>query len=162
VTTDRIEKKVLLRASRGRVWRALTDSGEFGSWFGMRFEGPFVPDATMRGVIAATKADAEIAKAMEPVVGIPFVITIERIEPERLFSFRWHPHALDQQVDYSKEPTTLVVFELEDAAGGILLKVTESGFDRVPLSRRKVAFDANEQGWAMQMTLIEKHLARRS
>jgi uncharacterized protein YndB with AHSA1/START domain len=157
--SDRIEKKVFLRASRGRVWRALTESGEFGNWFGIRFEGPFVSGATMRGVITGTKVDAEIAKAMEPMVGTPSVITIERMEPERLFSFRWHPHALDHQVDYTKEPTTLVVFELEEAPGGTLLKVTESGFDLVPPNRRKVAFDANEQGWAAQMTLIGKHLA---
>lgn len=157
--TDRIDKKVLLRAPRARVWKALTDSQEFGQWFGVKFDGPFRPGAPASGVIVPTKADPGVAKMQDPYSGMKFDITIDRIEPERLFSFRWHPFAIDPAVDYSKEPTTLVVFTLDDAKDGTLLTVTESGFDRVPLARRTQAFTANEQGWALQMTLIEKHLS---
>jgi uncharacterized protein YndB with AHSA1/START domain len=160
MTPDRIEKQITLRASPHRVWRALTDSSEFGSWFGISFEAPFTPGATVHGVISGTKADAAIAKSMEAMVGLPCVITIEQIEPEKRFSFRWHPHALDRSVDYSHEPTTLVVFELEEVAGGTLLKITESGFDQIPAHRRKSAFEANEGGWSIQVTLIGKHLER--
>src|SRR6266536_1962748 len=94
-TTDRIEKKVLLRAPRARVWRALTDAEEFGSWFGMKFDGPFSPGAVRRGIIVPTTVDAEVAKAQQPYEGMPFEITIDRIEPERLFAFRWHPNAVE-------------------------------------------------------------------
>jgi uncharacterized protein YndB with AHSA1/START domain len=159
-TTDRIEKKVLLRAPRARVWRALTDAKEFGHWFGMKFDGPFVPGALARGVITPTNVDKAVAKAQQPYEGLPFEITIDRIEPETLFTFRWHPHAVERGVDYSHEPTTLVAFTLEEVADGILLTVTESGFDHIPLARRAQAFSANEQGWTMVVTLIEKHLAQ--
>ena len=160
--TDRIEKKVLLRAPRARVWKAITDSQEFGQWFGVKFDGPFRAGQAISGVIAPTKADAAIAKMQESYAGMRFDITIDRIEPERLFSFRWHPFAIDPKVDYSKEPTTLVEFRLEDAKDGILLTVTESGFDRIPLARRAQAFGANEQGWTLQMTLVEKYLSNAS
>lgn len=156
--TDRIEKKILLRAPRARVWRALADSTEFGTWFGMRFNGPFQPGAVMRGVIVPTTVDAEVAKGQKSHEGLPFEITIEQMEPERLFSFRWHPGAVDPAVDYSVEPTTLVVFSLEEAPGGILLTLTESGFDRIPLERRAKAFASNESGWTMMMTVIEKYV----
>jgi uncharacterized protein YndB with AHSA1/START domain len=134
MNTDRIEKKVLLRAPRNRVWRALADSTEFGAWFGMKFDGPFAPGASMRAAIVPTTVDAEVAKAQKPHEGIPFEIAIERMEPERLFSFRWHPHAIEPGVDYSAEPTTLVAFELEEVEDGIMLTVTESGFDQIPLA----------------------------
>jgi uncharacterized protein YndB with AHSA1/START domain len=160
VTTDRIEKKVLLSAPRTRVWKALTDAEEFGQWFGVRFDGPFAAGKPQRGVIVPTSVDAEVAKAQQPYAGMPFEITVERIEPERVFAFRWHPFAVEPGVDYSHEPTTLIVFTLEDAANGIMLTVTESGFDRIPLERRAKAFAANEGGWAMVMKLIEKHLAQ--
>src|SRR3954447_4154659 len=159
VVSDRIEKKILLRAPRGRVWRALTDAREFGHWFGVKFEGPFAKGALVRGVIVPTAVDDHVANAQKPYEGMPFEITVETIEPERTFAFRWHPFAIEKNVDYSSEPTTLVVFSLEDSAGGILLTVTESGFDRIPLERRAQAFTANEGGWTMVMTLIEKHLA---
>jgi uncharacterized protein YndB with AHSA1/START domain len=160
VTTDRIEKQVLLHAPRARVWRALTNAEEFGSWFGMKLDGPFTPNAVRRGVIVPTTVDAEVAKAQQPYAGAPVEMTIERIEPERLFSFRWHPYAIDRTVDYSKEPTTLITFVLEDAPNGILLKLTESGFDQIPLERRAKAFTANEGGWTMVMKLVEKYLAK--
>lgn len=157
MNTDRIEKKVLLHAPRKRVWRALADSAEFGTWFGMRFDGPFVPGAVLPCTIVPTTVDAEVAEAQKPYEGIQFEITIERMEPERLFSFRWHPGAVEPTVDYSVEPTTLVVFELEEAAGGILLTITESGFDQIPLERRAKAFAQNEGGWSMVVKLIEKY-----
>src|SRR5215475_10085955 len=112
--SDRIEKKILLRAPRARVWRALTDSTEFGHWFGVRFEGSFVKGAMVRGVIVPTAVDAEVAAAQKPYEGTPFEITIETIDPERVFAFRWHPFSIDKNVDYSTEPTTLVAFSLED------------------------------------------------
>ncbi len=158
--TDRIEKKVLLQAPLKRVWRALSDSTEFGTWFGMRFNGPFAPGAVMRGVIVPTTVNAEVASAQKPYEGTAFEITIDRMEPERLFSFRWHPGAIDPGIDYSFEPTTLVVFVLEEVPDGVLLTITESGFDRIPLTRRAKAFTLNEQGWSMVVKLIEEHLAQ--
>jgi uncharacterized protein YndB with AHSA1/START domain len=151
VTTvpDRIEKKRLLRAPRARVWRALTDAREFGKWFGADLAGEFAPGAHVRGRITH--------KGYEHVT---MEITIERMEPERLVSWRWHPYAVQPGVDYSAEPTTLVVFELEEVAGGTMLTVVESGFDRIPLARRAEAFRMNDQGWAGQMTSIEKHVGQ--
>ena len=157
--TDRIEKKVLLRAPRERVWRAISDSRQFGSWFGVEFSDPFVAGTAITGKIVPTTVDAEVAARQKPYEGFRFEFLVDRIEPMRLFSFRWHPFAMDTGVDYSKEPTTLVAFELEEASGGTLLTVTESGFDRIPLERRAKAFAANEGGWTAQMKLIEKYLA---
>src|SRR5262245_51512160 len=128
---DRIEKRILLRPPRARIWRALTDHVEFGEWFGMRCDAPFKPGTAVTGVIVPTAVDAGVAKAQEPYKGMPFELAVEQMEPERLFSFRWHPGAADRNVDYSGEPTTLVTFVLDDAPGGILLNVTESGFDRI-------------------------------
>lgn len=156
---DRIEKTVLLRAPRDRVWRALSDSKQFGSWFGVAFDGPFVAGERVTGRIVPTKVDPEVAKAQEPYSGMAFELTVDRIEPMRLFSFRWHPFAIEPGVDYSREPTTLVVFELAEVPGGTKLDLTESGFEGIPLERRANAFTSNEQGWAAQMTLIEKYLA---
>jgi uncharacterized protein YndB with AHSA1/START domain len=158
--TDRIEKRILLRAPLSRVWRAISDSQEFGSWFGMKVEGSFRAGAPIRATIVPTSVDEEVAKTQKPYEGIALEIHIERLEPERLFSFRWHPGGLDASVDYTKEPTTLVVFELEPEAGGTRLTVTESGFDSLPLARRAKAFAGNEQGWTAQMKLIEKYLAK--
>ncbi|HTS47938.1 MAG TPA: SRPBCC family protein [Bryobacteraceae bacterium] len=159
MNTDRIEKKILLRASRSRVWRALTDSKEFGEWFGVKFDEPFTPNKPLRGTLMPTFVDEEVAKRQKPYEGKQFDIVVAQIEPERLFSFRWHPYAVDPAVDYSSEPTTLIEFVLEDAAGGTMLTVTESGFDAIPIERRAQAFEMNSQGWGMQMRLIEKYLA---
>jgi uncharacterized protein YndB with AHSA1/START domain len=158
-TTDRIEKSIVLRATRARVWRALTDPKEFGDWFGMRFEDPFVPGGRVRGTIVGTTADPEVAKMQETHAGLRFDIVIERIEPQRVFSFRWHPAAVDPAIDYSAEPMTLVEFTLDDAPEGVRLTVAESGFDRIPTSRRAAAFAQNEQGWGIVITLVAKHLA---
>lgn len=157
---DRIEKKILLRAPRKRVWRALADSTEFGAWFGMRFDGPFTAGGRMRGTIVPTTADPEVASAQKPYEGTPFEITIDQMEPERLFSFRWHPGAVEPGIDYSEEPTTLVVFVLEEVLDGVLLTITESGFDRIPPVRRAKAFSQNEKGWSIQVTLIERYLVQ--
>jgi uncharacterized protein YndB with AHSA1/START domain len=162
MNTDHIEKKILLRATLKRVWRALTDSTEFGTWFGLKFDGPFTPGASMRGVIVTTTVNAEVAKAQKEYEGLPFEITIVQMEPERLFSFRWHPHAVERGVDYSAEPTTLIVFTLEELPNGVMLTVTESGFDRIPLARRAKAFSTNEQGWGMIVKLIEEYLVQTS
>jgi uncharacterized protein YndB with AHSA1/START domain len=148
MNTDRIEKKVVLRAPRSRVWRALADAEEFGAWFGMRLEGTFAPGKRIKGRVTVP--------GYEHVTGD---ITVEQIVPERLFSYRWHPYAVDPAVDYSGEPTTLVELRLEEVAGGTQLTVVESGFDRIPPARRAEAFRMNERGWAEQMKNIERHVA---
>jgi uncharacterized protein YndB with AHSA1/START domain len=157
MSTDRIEKKVLLHAPLKRVWSALADSTEFGTWFGMKFEGQFRPGALMRGVIVPTKVNEDVAEAQQEYEGMAVEITIEKMEPERLFSFRWHPYAIEKGVDYAAEPTTLIEFVIEQKEDGVLLTVTESGFDQIPLTRRVKAFTANEQGWGMVLKLIEEY-----
>src|SRR5260370_34104413 len=124
-TTDRTERQILLRARRRRVWRALTDAAEFGTWFGVKVEGTFAPGAHVRGAITHP--------GYEHVV---FDITIERMEPEQLFSWRWHPDPMAPGIDYSAEPTTLVVFQLADGLGRTMLNAEECGLDRDPLARR--------------------------
>jgi len=160
MSTDRIEKTILLRAPLKRVWRALSDSTEFGNWFGMRFNAPFAPGATMTAVIVPTTVNQEVAKMQKPYEGIAFEIKIEQMQPERLFSFRWHPGAVEPGFDYSSEPTTLVVFTLQKVPNGVQLTVTESGFDQIPLARRAKAFSANEGGWTLVIKLIEEYLAK--
>jgi uncharacterized protein YndB with AHSA1/START domain len=158
--TDRIEKQVLLNASRERVWRALSEAEQFGTWFGVRFDGPFVAGERLTGTITPTRVDEEVARMQAPHEGTPFEWVIDRIEPMDRIAFRWHPFGIDRAVDYSSEPMTLIVFELHHAADGILLTVTESGFDKLPPERRAKAFEANEGGWTHQMKLIEQYLAR--
>jgi len=158
MNTDRIEKKILLRAPLERVWRAISDSTEFGSWFGMKFDGPFRPGATVSVTVVGTTVDPEVAKQQAQHAGVTYEITIEKVEPERLFSFRWHPHAIEPGVDYAAEPTTLVAFVLEPVADGVMLTVSESGFDQIPIERRAKAFTANEGGWSIVVKLIEGYL----
>jgi uncharacterized protein YndB with AHSA1/START domain len=145
--TDQIRKQVQLKAPPSRVWRALTDAGEFGTWFGVKLEQPFVVGQLAAGRI--THAGYEHVR---------FEIRIERIEPETLFAYRWHPYAIDQAVDYSAEPMTLVEFTLEPEGGGTLLTVVESGFDRIPAARRDEAFRMDESGWTGQMKNIARHV----
>jgi uncharacterized protein YndB with AHSA1/START domain len=159
MNTDRIEKQVRLRAPRERVWRAVSDSREFGSWFGVKFDGPFVPGKRLSGRIKPTAVDPEVAKLQKPHEGKPFTCWVERVEPMRLFSVRWHPFAVDPAADYDSEPTTLVEFELQEVPEGTVLTISESGFDRIPLERRATAFAANDAGWTHQARLIERYLA---
>jgi uncharacterized protein YndB with AHSA1/START domain len=158
--TDRIHKTVLLRAPLERVWQAVSDASKFGSWFGVAFDGGFAPGKHMAGTIVPTQVDPEAAKAQQPHAGARFELVVEAIEPMRLFSFRWHPFAIDPEVDYSSEPMTLVTFELEAVASGTQLTITETGFDRIPAARRAKAFEMNEHGWTEQLRLVEKYLAR--
>ena len=158
--TDRIVKSVVLDAPRERAWRALSESAQFGSWFGMSFDGPFVAGKPVTGRIAPTQVDPEVAKLQAPHVGKAFEFMVDSIEPMDRLALRWHPFAIDPAVDYSKEPMTLIEFVLEDAGNGTRLTVTESGFDRIPLARRAEAFKANEGGWEHQCRLIRKYVER--
>jgi len=147
---DRIEKRIELKAPVSRVWRALTDHREFGEWFRVKMESPFVPGQVARGQI--TYPGYEHLK-ME--------IVVQKMEPERLFSFTWHPNASDPKKDYSGETPTMVEFRLEKTASGTLLTLTESGFDKIPKDRRLEAFRSNDGGWIEQMKNIERHVAQR-
>lgn len=145
--TDRIEKQVVLRAPRARVWRALTRAQEFGEWFRVKLEGDFVAGQAIRGRILYPGYEH-----------LTVELFVERLEPEQLFAYRWHPYAIDG-ADYSKEPTTLVEFRLEEAEGGTRLTIVESGFDCIPLERRAEAFRMNDQGWTEQTGNIERHVS---
>jgi len=151
IEQDRIEKQIELKAPIARVWRALTDHREFGKWFRVNVEGPFVAGQTSRGRITYPGYERH---TME--------VVVQKMEPERLFSFTWHPYALDLQKDYSKEPSTLVEFRLEPKGDGTLLTVTESGFSKLPADRRLEAFRMNDDGWAEQMKNIERHVSETS
>ena len=146
--TDRIEKQILLRAPRSRVWRALTDAGEFGAWFRVKLEGPFVVGARTTGHITYPGYEH-----------LRMDVRVERMDAETLFSYRWHPAAVDPAMDYSLEPSTLVEFRLETVPEGTLLHLVESGFDQLPADRRETAFRMNEGGWAIQMDNIRHHVA---
>lgn len=159
---DRIQKSILLKAPRDRVWRAIADSGEFGTWFGVAVEGKFVPGGTLAARIAPTKLDPEVAMLQEPYAGMLLEIAVDRIEPMRLFSFRWHPFAVDAGVDYAQEPQTLVVFKLDVVPGGTMLTITESGFGQLPSGRREKALEANDGGWQHQTKLIERYVEMRA
>ena len=160
-STDSIVKKTVLKAPRDRVWRAISDSKQYGAWFGAEFDGAFVAGAKLTATIVPTKADAAIAASQEPYRGRTFTFEVEQVEPQSRIAFRWHPYAIDPAVDYSTEATTLIVFELADAPGGhTALTITESGFDKIPLARRAEAFRMNDGGWTMQLQLIEKYLAQ--
>ena len=147
----RIEKRTELKAPVSRVWRALTDYREFGEWFRVKLDGPFVPGQVSRGNI--TYPGYEHLK---------WEVVVEKMEPERLFSFTWHPYAVDSGTDYSKEVPTLVEFRLEKIPSGTLLLLTESGFDKIPAGRRHEAFRMNEGGWTEQMRNIESYVGRKS
>lgn len=146
--SDRIEKRLELNAPVSRVWRALTDYHEFGNWFRVKLDGPFVPGQVSRGHI--TYPGYEHVK---------WEAVVQAMEPETLFSYTWHPCAVDPNIDYSQEPSTLVEFRLEQTPKGTLLTVVESGFDKIPRNRRDEAFRRNEGGWSEQMKNIEKHVA---
>lgn len=159
-TPDRITKQIVLRAPLQRVWHAISDSRQFGRWFGVDFAGPFVAGQPLQGRIRPTEVDPEVAKSQEPFKGVAFEIQIEAITPMQRFAFRWHPFAVDKSVDLRAEPMTLVEFLLEEAAGGTRLTIHESGFAQLPEARRAVAFGRNEGGWSAQVKLVEKFLAQ--
>lgn len=144
--TNTIRKQITLRATPARVWRALATAREFSAWFGAELHDDFAPGATVRGTVTYRGQ----ALAME--------FFVERMEPERLLAFRWHPYAIDPEVDYASEPTTLVELALTPVPEGTLLTVTESGFDRIPAARRAKAFEMNAGGWAQQVENIARHV----
>lgn len=146
-STDRIEKRIELKAPITRVWKALTDFREFGQWFRVNLEGPFVPGKATRGQITYPGYEHLVME-----------VFVEKLEPERLFSFRWHPTAVDPENDHSNDPSTLVEFRLESSGDGTLLHMTESGFDALPIERREEAFRRNEGGWNEQMDNIQAHV----
>jgi uncharacterized protein YndB with AHSA1/START domain len=148
---NNIEKRIELKTQVSRVWRALTDYREFGQWFLVKLDGPFIPGQVSRGHI--TYPGYEHLK---------WEVVVQKMEPERLFSFTWHPYAVDPQKDYSEETPTLVEFRLEKTANGTLLILTESGFDKVPSGRRIEAFRMNEGGWTEQMKNIESYVTQKS
>ena len=147
MSPDRIEKTIVLKGSRSQVWRALTSADHFGAWFGAKMNGPFVAGERVTGRITIPNYDH-----------LNIEMVIERIEPERLFTYRWHPYAVEAGVDYSSEPMTLVEFHLEDDPAGIKLTVTESGFDQIPIARRATAYRMNDGGWAAQMQNIARYV----
>jgi uncharacterized protein YndB with AHSA1/START domain len=145
---DRIEKQIELRAPRSRVWKALTTAAQFGAWFGVKLEGEFAPRKKIEGRMTIRGFDQ-----------LKLEMKVEKMEAEHTFSFRWNPYAVEKDVDYSSEEPTLVEFSLSETASGTLLRVTESGFDRVPLARRAKAFEMNNGGWAAQLKRIDEYLA---
>jgi uncharacterized protein YndB with AHSA1/START domain len=147
--SDRIEKEITLRAPRSRVWRALTDSKEFGAWFQAELSGPFIPGAHVTGNSRYPGFEH-----------LTINLWVEQLEPEHRFSFRWHPYAIEPEVDYSAEPTTLVSFQLEETAAGTLLRIVESGFAQIPEARRAKAFEMNSHGWSEQLSNIQRHLGK--
>jgi uncharacterized protein YndB with AHSA1/START domain len=159
MSTDRIEKEVVLRAPLERVWRAISDVDEFGQWFGVRFDGPFVAGTSVTGVIRPTTVDHDVARAQEPHAGKSDTWQIVAVEPQRRLAFRWHPYAVEPGTDYSQEPTTLVEFTLAETSDGVVLRIVESGFDKIPVERRATAFEHNSEGWAKQTELVRKYLA---
>ncbi len=144
MTPNKIEKQIELKAPVSRVWRA-----EFSQWFRVKLDGPFVPGKVTRGALTHPGYEHYMME-----------VTVRKMEPERVFSFTWHPYAIDSSMDYSKESPTLVEFRLEENAGGTLLIVTESGFEKIPAGRRPEAFRMNDDGWAEQMKNIERHVAK--
>ena len=145
--SDRIEKTIELKAPVSRVWRALTDHREFGAWFRVRLDGPFVAAKVSRGQITSPGYEH-----------VRWEAVVQKMEPERLFSFTWHPYPIDPNEDYSSEPPTLVEFTLQPVANGTLLRVVESGFDKIPSKRRAEAFRMNEGGWSAQIKNIAQYV----
>jgi uncharacterized protein YndB with AHSA1/START domain len=166
--TDSIEKRVTVRAPVSRVWQAIADAQEFGRWFGVKLEGPFVAGRTITGIFDEGLNEAAVVEYQKSLGLSPSKVklpdknavfcTVECIEPERYFSFRWIPYGIDAEADPHNEPTTLVEFRLEKAPEGTLLTITESGFDRVPAHRRERAFRMNEGGWAGQAQNLKRHV----
>lgn len=147
--SDRIEKRTELKAPVSRVWRALTDHRQFGEWFRVKWEGPFIAGKPLNGQITYPGYEH-----------LQVEIIVQKIEPEHYFSYTWHPNAIELEKDYSDETPTLVEFKLEKTAAGTLLTVIESGFDKIPAGRRLEAFRSNEGGWEEQLKNISEYVAR--
>ncbi len=148
MSTDRIEKRIVLRAPRSRVWRALSNPGEFGRWFGARLDGEFTPGARIVAQITVPGLEH-----------VRFEMVVEKVEPEALFAYRWHPYPTDPDLDPASEPMTLVEFRLAEVADGTELTVIESGFDQIPPERHDQAFRRNDQGWTMQLQNLRHYVA---
>lgn len=146
-STDRIERQIVVRAPRSRVWRAISDVKEFSAWFQAKLEGNFAPGASVKGKVLIPGFEH-----------ITIDMKVERLEPESFMSFRWHPYPIEAGVDYSSEPPTLVEFRLSEVEGGTELSVVESGFDRIPVARRAEAFRMNDEGWVGQLENIAKYV----
>ena len=146
-SSDRIEREIFLRAPVARVWQALATAREFGTWFGVDLDGEFTPGARLTGRVTHPGYRR-----------LTWEVTIERVETPRTLAWRWHPHVVDAQVDYSSEATTLVEFELEGVEGGTQLRVTESGFDRLPPERRDIAYRGYADGWPAQLQAIQAYV----
>lgn len=155
MASDRIEKQASLDAPIARVWDAISDSAKFGSWFGMRVDGPFVAGATVRGQIIETQVDDVVAAQQRPYVGAPVTLWIVAVEPLHRLAFRWNPLPGDEFA----ELTTLVEFTLSERAGSTVVDIVESGFDALPEQYRATAFNGNSEGWALQSQLIAKYLS---
>jgi uncharacterized protein YndB with AHSA1/START domain len=149
MNTDRIEKTVDIKAPRSKVWNAIADSHQFGAWFGVKFDAPFAPGVLAEGHMTNPPDYA----------GRTFTFVVDRIEPEHLFSYRWHPYGIDPDYDYSVEPMTLVEFHLAEIATGTRLTVIESGFDSIPLARRAEALKMNTGGWEIQVANVARYVA---
>jgi uncharacterized protein YndB with AHSA1/START domain len=155
MSTDRIEKHTLLKAPLDRVWRAISDSAQFGTWFGMSIDGPFVAGTTVTGVITPTAVDDAVAERQRPHAGAPVPLQIVAVEPRRRLAFRWNPVP---GPEFAKL-TTLVEFTLTETDDGVLLDIVESGFDAIPEGSRASAFENNSEGWSIQAELVAKYLA---
>lgn len=156
MSTDRIQRQVVLRAPLDRVWRAITDAEQFGRWFGVRFDGPFTAGEPVGATITPTVVDEQVAKRQEPHAGVTSTWQIVAIEPRRRFAYRWQP--CGGEPDIEGGPTTLVEFVLAETPDGVLLTVTESGFDAIPAARRAASFEANSEGWAIQTDMVRRYL----
>jgi uncharacterized protein YndB with AHSA1/START domain len=148
MSTDRIEKRIVLRAPRARVWRALANPDEFGRWFGAHLVGDFAPGSRVAAQLTIPGHEH-----------VTFELVVEKVEPEALLAYRWHPSPADPDFDYASEPMTLVEFRLAEVPDGTELTVIESGFDRLPLARRAQAFRMNDAGWAEQVQNLHRYVA---
>lgn len=158
-SVGRIHKEVVLRAPIQRVWEAISDSEQFGRWFGARFEGPFRAGTRVKGEIAKTEMDPEVASYQEPYAGQPFELLVERVDPPRHFAFRWHPGA-EPDEDATDESMTLVTFDLEEVEEGTRLVIQETGFDGIEAERRAKVFEENRGGWEIQARLVRLYVER--
>jgi uncharacterized protein YndB with AHSA1/START domain len=158
MSEDRIEKSLVIRAARDRVWKALTDSTEFGRWFGVRFEGPFVSGRSVRGVITASELASPEEIAGHPYLGRPMIFHVERMEPPHRFSYRWQPLEGGNRPALEGGPTTLVEFTLDESTDGTRLTVVETGFSQLPSAHRKATYESHDGGWTAQVDRVRVHI----